>query len=201
MTASLIVPSIDDPGKLRCLARARTYNQYCSMVENAIRGICPFCQVNRERNKVVFEDEQFWVWHCNPPEKHTSLHLLIVPKRHVVVSAHLLDAELLRFAQLPLEMASRFQLTHYGILVRENAPEMAGTIEHLHKHLMVEDGTGRLETPFSKGAESEAESVARATVFEKLRQGWKPHLLTSVEWKLVFDRVPAEMVIARTQHD
>ena len=76
-----------------------------------------------------------------------------------------------------------------GTLMRDgDATLSAGTIQHLHIHDMVPDGTGRVESPFFKGAESEAEGVARARVFEKIRRGAGTHTLTEEEWKLVKDR-------------
>ncbi len=70
------------------------------------------------------------------------------------------------------EALRRFGVTSSGLLLRNgDATRSAGTIRHLHFHIMEPDGTGRVESPFFKGEASEAESHARAIIFERLRTG------------------------------
>lgn len=142
------------------------------------------------------EDDYCMAWHCNPPEKHTRWHFLIVPKRHVTDSMELNGPEILVMMSLfPNHLMRDFGFKSRGLLMRDgDATLSAGTIEHLHLHIMVPDGTGRVESPFYKGAEAEAESLARALVFEKLRQGMEPETLTDGEWDLVKDRVPDTLI-------
>ena len=88
------------------------------------------------------------------------------------------------------KLKKAYDIVSCGILIRDgNAILSAGTIEHLHVHMMVPDGTGRVESPFYKGAEAETESLARAIVFEKLRQGADYHELDLREQELVQGRV------------
>ena len=83
-----------------------------------------------------------------------------------------------------------FNFNFRGILIRDgDATQSAGTIEHLHIHIMVPDGTGRVESPFCKTPEEEAAGVARAIVFEKLRTGTPATELPSDEYELVKDRL------------
>ena len=83
-----------------------------------------------------------------------------------------------------------FGYTSRGTLMRDGDATMsAGTIQHLHIHDMVPAGTGRVESPFYKGHESETEGVLRAMVFEKIRQGFSAQALTPDEKKLVEGRL------------
>ncbi len=188
---TLTIPGITNPGTLACIARARKFNQYLGMVENALTGKCPFCNIDRNYNKVVYEDDSFYAWHCNPPEKHTRFHLLIAPKRHLTDSTELTDQEtLLMMKHIPRRLMHQFGFKSRGILIRDgDATLSAGTIEHLHLHIMVPDGTGRVESPFYKGEEAELEGYLRATVFEKIRTSTALMDLTPEESELVKGRL------------
>ena len=187
----LVIPGISNPGTLACISRSRKYTQYVKAVEGALANRCPFCHVNRDYNKIVFENTHCYAWHCNPPEAHTKFHFLIVPKRHVTDSTELMNIELLWiYKNVPLKLMEEFGFKSRGVLIRDgDATLSAGTIEHLHAHIMVPDGTGRVESPFYKGSEAEEESTARAIVFEKLRQGIPTDSLSTAEKALVKDRV------------
>ena len=193
--SSLVIPGITDLGTLARLARARKYTQYRRAVANALAGKCPFCDIDPEYNKVIRETKNWHVWPCNPPEKHTRHHFLIVPKQHVKSVTALTRWQWVGVQQLITWLKKEYNFTSCGILCRDgDATLSAGTIEHLHIHVMVPDGTGRVESPFFKGAESEAEGLARAIVFEKMRQYQlaeeaKGHMLSNEQ---VFNALCAE---------
>lgn len=190
--AKLVIPGITDEITLACIARSRNYPQYVREVNNALSGICPFCKIDREYNKIVAENDFWYAWPCKPPEKNTCLHFLFVPKRHVTLLNQLADVEHLALwgdNGIRMNVHRMFNYFSCGTQVRDGDARLsAGTVEHLHVHDMVPDGTGRVESPFFKGAESEAEGVARARVFEKIRCGAGTHTLTEDEWKLVNGR-------------
>ena len=191
MTIELAVPGITNTSTLACLARARKYKQYCNAVADALAGKCPFCKPDPERNPVIAETDDWMVWNCNPPEKNTKHHFLIVSKRHVMSMSHLTRDEWLELLSLMNQIKEKNGITSNGILIRDgDATLSAGTIQHLHVHMMVPDGTGRVESPFYKGAKSEEESVARAIVFEKMRRfGATVDSLNADELKLIEGRM------------
>jgi diadenosine tetraphosphate (Ap4A) HIT family hydrolase len=187
----LTVQGITDEGTLACLTRSRKFGQYKKAVEDALAGRCPFCQVDRNYNKIIFENDLGYAWHCKPPEANTKLHFLVVPKRHVTDSTDLSDEELLcLMKKIPSYLQNVFGFQSRGVLLRDgDATLSAGTIQHLHVHIMVPDGTGRVESPFYKGADAENEGIARAIIFEKLRTGTNPNDLSESEKKLVEGRL------------
>ena len=193
MAPKLIIPGITDEATLACIARSRKYSQYVKAVENALTGVCPFCHIDRSYNNVVAENDFWYAWPCKPPEDNTRLHFLFVPKRHVKDSEELSDEEILAlFGKFGIRRAVRgtYAYTSRGMLMRDgDATLSAGTIQHLHIHDMVPAGTGRVESPFYKGAQAEAESLARAIVFERIRQGVTEKDLTAEELMLTVGRL------------
>lgn len=175
--STLTIPGITDPSKLACIARARKYKQYCRMVEDALAGRCPFCTIDPKYNKIVLENAYWMAWDCKPPEKYTKHHVLIVPKtidgcRHITDLGQLNQNQRFALFEILAAVKDEYGITSCGIQIRDGDATMsAGTIEHLHAHVMVPDGTGRLESPFYKGDEAEAKSLAKAIIFEKIRSG------------------------------
>ena len=168
---SLIIPGVSNAGILACIARSRTFIQYCGAVVDALTGRCPLCMLDPVRSPLILEDDVMKVCPCDPPEKNTRLHFLIVPKRHVASTSELSEQERLSIFAMTDALCKKYDITGRGILIRDGeATLLSGTLSHLHIHVMVPDGTGRVESPFFKGAESEAKGIARAIVFEKMRQ-------------------------------
>ena len=56
-------------------------------------GICCFCAPNI-KNVFVDETDHWNVVECNPPYKGTRLHLLLLPKRHVICPEEMMPEEL-----------------------------------------------------------------------------------------------------------
>jgi ATP adenylyltransferase len=188
--AQLVIPGITDPNTLVCLSRARKYKQYCKGVHNALYGICPFCKVDRDYNQVIVDTEYWLAWPSKPPEDNTRLHFLIVPKRHIISVTELMLAEWSELYYIIGNLKLDHGITSCGFLIRDgDATLSAGTIQHLHIHLMVPDGKRRVATPFFKGKSSERKSLARAIVFEKVRQGVVYSDLTESERELVQGRM------------
>ncbi len=167
----LKIIGVTNPSRLACIARARTYTQYRKMVDDALADRCPFCNIDTDHNKIVAETAHWVALHCNPPEKHTKHHFLYVPRSHVVHMLALLPEELANLFTLISRVRSQYSYRSSGILIRDgDATLSAGTIQHLHVHEMVPDGTGRVESPFYKGREAEEASLRRAIIFEKMRK-------------------------------
>lgn len=194
----LVIPGIEDPVLLACIARSRKYKQFCKAVDDALAGRCPFCDLDTEHNKVIEMPEHFGdlrVWHCNPPEKNTRLHFIISPRRHVMSVVDLTHNEWSAVQDIIAYLQEHFQFSYAGLLVRDgDATKSSGTVPHLHIHVMVPDGTGRVESPFCKTPEEEEAGVRRAIVFEKLRTSEAESLeaatktLSEEEYALVKDR-------------
>ncbi|MEK7194614.1 MAG: HIT family protein [Patescibacteria group bacterium] len=186
----LVVPGITNPSALASIARSRTYKQYCLMVDNALRGKCPFCEIDPKMNKVIAENEYWLAWPSPAPEKNTKHHFLIVSKRHITDTEELQPAEQMSLFRIMRELRQEHGYQSRGILIRDGDARLsAGTIEHLHIHVMVPDGTGRVESPFYKGVGEEELGVTRAIVFEKIRRGRSPEDLREAEYELIKGRL------------
>ncbi|MBX4181756.1 HIT domain-containing protein, partial [Candidatus Parcubacteria bacterium] len=138
-------------------------------------------------DRVIVHDPLWQAWENPFPEQNTALHLIVSPKRHVVDSTLLTSEEWMVLREVLRKLKDLFSYTSRGVLMRDgDATLSAGTIEHLHIHIMVPNGTGRVESPFYKGAEDEEKGVRRAIVYEKVRQGQQ---LTLEDTDLVKDRL------------
>ncbi|MDE1966735.1 MAG: hypothetical protein KGI45_01515 [Patescibacteria group bacterium] len=195
----LVIPGVTDPARVACIARARKYSQYVTYVNDALAGKCTICSLDSNRNPnperrgfIEIPGVTLWrIWHCNPPEKFTRLHFLMSPVRHITDSRDLDADEWDQLKSIWNSLPAMFNFNFRGILIRDgDATQSAGTIQHLHIHMMVPDGTGRVESPFCKTPEEEAAGVARAIIFEKLRTtGMNPSALPPEEFELVKDRL------------
>ena len=189
----LVISGITDPATLACLSRSRKFSQYVNGVNNALAGNCPFCNLDPSHNKIIaglMSAKLLRVWHCNPPERNTRFHFLICPIRHVISISQLTQYEWTEVRMIISELATNYDIPYRGILIRDgDATQSAGTIQHLHIHVMVPDGTGRVESPFCKTHEEEIAGVERAIIFEKIRTGTSPQNLSPDEFELVKDRL------------
>lgn len=187
---TLVIPGITDPITLTCISRARKYKQYCRAVKNALEHLCPFCNIDRDYNKIELEGNYWIAFPSNPPENHTKIHLLIVPKRHVKGVADLSRSEWNELRTMLKKLQIKNDIKGSGILIRDgDATLSAGTIQHLHIHMMVPNGKRRVAPPFCKGMASERQSLARAIIFEKMRTGTPITSLEPQEQKLIKDRL------------
>lgn len=187
---SLVVSGIESQSTLTLISRSRNYKQYCIMVENALTGVCPFCLLEPAVNKVIEKNAWWQAWHSPAPEKNTRLHFIIAPIEHLTDTFQLSSKGKLSLFDIMDDLRLQFGYTSRGILIRDgDATLSAGTIEHLHVHVMVPDGTGRVESPFYKGEADEANGVLRAIVYEKVRQGATHNDLTLEEQELMRGRL------------
>lgn len=120
-------------------------------------GICPFCWENSRNQGYNFVAETGrWYIVENPyPYNDSALHLLILPKRHVIFLKALCREEWIQMAEI-LSIISKkypFLTKGYGLAVREGRVGGA-TLFHLHWHLIVpkvESKTGRIVVNFGIG--------------------------------------------------
>ena len=190
MNTNLVVPGITDLTTLDCLTRVSNLKLYCKAVEAALTEKCIFCNIDSEINKVLVGNEFWHAWQSPCPERFTRHHFIMVPKRHVKETGDLTNKEKLGLFDIVSKLVKKYILKARGILIRDgDARFSSGTIQHLHCHLVVPDGTGRVALPLCDGEDVAMECYARAVVFEKLRNGSPIANLTKEEYNLVKDRV------------
>jgi len=107
--------------------------KYRKIVES---GKCPFCAPNIEN--VLVGQTQYWNVVENPfPYKNACVHLLLLPKRHVVFLAQSNREE---WSDMPLAIdlaiCKRPALAHGGGLALREKQVGGVTLYHLHWHLI-----------------------------------------------------------------
>jgi len=101
---------------------------------------CIFCQIAKGQQEadVVFENDQIIVFKDINPK--TSVHLLIVPKKHIKSINELEDQDKDLIAQmifLAKELAVKNKIAKSGYRLTFNVGRGGGQIvDHLHLHLM-----------------------------------------------------------------
>ena len=69
--------------ELFCLEGCRSYDQYYRMRKDIERLYCPFCDIDRTKNKVLYEDDHWLLWENIFPRETLSVQLVIACKYHV----------------------------------------------------------------------------------------------------------------------
>lgn len=151
-----------DSEEIVCWLNVEKYYKGNSELIKKFKGImengrCPFCceNIRNEGYNFIAETNH---WHVveNPyPYKGSTLHLLIIPKRHVISLQNLYCEEWAQMAETISIISKKypFLAKGYGLAVRQG--EVGGaTLLHLHWHLIapkVESKTGRIVVNFGIG--------------------------------------------------
>ncbi|HAV11188.1 MAG TPA: hypothetical protein DCX32_01455 [Candidatus Moranbacteria bacterium] len=155
---------------------ARNPEQAREMLKAATEKKCLFCPpLNFEKNKPLNKKGEFdpegkdwpllWVW-VNPfPQEHHALHLMILPKRHIINEEfylltneewlQILDAW--KWAQEFFKIPGGVFTGRFGLRSHN-----AGTIGHLHFQLQIPDLSGPVQVTVCKDRSPEKEA-RRAT--------------------------------------
>ncbi|MBI4101378.1 MAG: HIT family protein [Candidatus Nealsonbacteria bacterium] len=122
---------------------ARYYGESPDLLEEYRRitegGKCPFCPEGiREKNfKVLGETDHWTIVHSQYPYKNVRLHLLAVPKRHIISSAELSRLEWADLAAVVGIAIDNFPFLSQGFGWGVREKEAGGvTLYHLHFHLI-----------------------------------------------------------------
>lgn len=97
---------------------------------------CIFCKIARREipKEFTYEDEDVMVFPDNNPMK--PIHLLIMPKKHIVDFADVKDPVLMqKFWKVSQMMINQLGLAKKGVRITINA-QGAQIVPHLHIHLM-----------------------------------------------------------------
>ena len=99
-------------------------------------GKCPFCEGNIV-NKFVGKTEHWNIVFCEPPYKNTRLHLLILPKRHVISFNEFRREELADLLDAVGLATNKYPFLDKGLGLPIRVKEVGGvTLFHLHWHLI-----------------------------------------------------------------
>ena len=151
-----------DSDKIVCLPNVKRYYRDNPQLIKKYREIakkkkCPFCQRNirNEGFSFVAETNDWWAIKNSYPYKNSALHLLIIPKRHVISLNALYPEEWNQMAKVIGIVFGKypFLAKGYGLAIRDG--KVGGvTLFHLHFHLIapkVELITGQIAVNFGIG--------------------------------------------------
>lgn len=166
----IAAPRAPTEEELFCLRGCRSYRQYHQMRKGFENGRCPFCQVDPAVNKVELENDSWRMWRVPPQyvRQETSLHLLIVPKRHIRFPWDLSAMEQADCAEIWTHICMFYKSTMPGGMVATRFGDMsynAGTVPHLHMNVMVPSKDGELRIPVFKREEDAANNLIRMAGF------------------------------------
>ncbi len=140
-----------------CLRGCGSYRQYYIMRRRFQSGSCPFCEVDRLFNKILFENEGWMLWEVPfNNKKGVALHLLLVPKQHIRFPWELGRQDWLdeQRAWEWLHRELKDQLPGGIVASRFGSMELnAGTVPHFHHNIMVPDCQAELRIPVWKNEE------------------------------------------------
>jgi diadenosine tetraphosphate (Ap4A) HIT family hydrolase len=158
------------PEERFCLEGCRSYKQYALMRKNFERKICALCDLDRDLNKVIWENELVICWVVPESLMREGLchHSIIIPKRHVRFETELSYAEVMAIHDAKKILASSFDIPGGIVAVRIGDMSLnAGTVPHLHYNTTVPDGTGEVRVPVFKDPKDRAKNQERAEEFAK----------------------------------
>jgi hypothetical protein len=140
---------------------ARTEDQVAHMQATVEKGVCPFCKIDRSRNKELkrwnwlpfWTGWFFWRIWVNPfAYPHQPYDMVITIKRHETSITHLHWWEMAE-----LSFILKWALQHNkrpggGLIMRFGEPKYnAGTLAHLHIQIHFPDGEHTCVAVFCKG--------------------------------------------------
>jgi diadenosine tetraphosphate (Ap4A) HIT family hydrolase len=179
--------------EVNSLLTMRNYQYHCDTVAQLLKGACPFCKLDREKNQVIF-GSSMWIAFKVPVKyraKHLQEHILIIPVRHMTHIRELNAEEWATFFSTINHVDSLVDLPGGGLIMRFGDPALnAGSVRHLHWNVIVPDGTGEYRTPLAKDPAETEKKWQIMAVYEKMRAGGIPFdKLELPEQELVKDRV------------
>lgn len=161
-----------------CLLGCRSYKQYYEMRRKFEDGTCVFCNLDRDFNKVYWEDDFVFCWPIpDAYQRKELLHqFLIVPKRHVRFPWHLSEEEWLSLHFAGTVLAENYDFEGGMLFARFGDMGLnAGTMPHLHYNLWVPNQTGEVRIPIYKDLGDREANRERAAVFaEQYERGEVP---------------------------
>lgn len=125
------------------LDNARTQEQRLVMDEILQKGECPFCRGNLPNRNEVIKKGNYWFLIPNLwPYDNTRIHLLAIHEQHAESLGDVPSEEWWDLFQLLRWAENEYKIRGGCIGIRFGDPSLnAGTIRHLHAHLIVPEIT------------------------------------------------------------
>lgn len=120
------------------IANARQPQQAADMVALQAANACLFCTEGLAlKGKRIFHRGKHWYVTPNDyPYEGTTVHVMIVPNRHITGFADLTEEELLEFPAMLAWVNKEFDIKGAGLFCRYGDTTYTGaTIHHFHIHI------------------------------------------------------------------
>lgn len=129
---------------------ARHLDQLVQMLIISSKGICSFCPeylTQFHTGEIVTQNTNWQIVNNGWPYRGTSVHFLVIPKRHLTDLTQISPAEWLDLSSVIKKLVTDYSLTGYSLFCRSgNMKQTGATVAHLHFHLLSgqnEDGKGQ----------------------------------------------------------
>ncbi len=146
------IPGLDSQD-ITLLQNARNYHYARDMILQIRKNECSFCQLDPNKNKVIFDLELWHTWTC-PPQfmaKSIEKHFVIAPKRHITHIKDMTGEDWADLAGIANIITEEQDIDGGALLMRFGNPaKNAQSMRHLHCNIYVPDGTGEVKLTIAK---------------------------------------------------
>lgn len=164
---------------LGVLGNSRTFFQYEDTYKKFQEGRCPFCHLDELRFPVIFRVGKWAVKKNDMPYINCEHHLVLVYEGEHITDWKMLDRESKADFMEAIDKAEEeFSIEGCAVVFRRgDARRHAGTISHIHGHIMVvqldDEGlpVGELRAYFAKTREELQYCKKMVETFERVRTG------------------------------
>jgi len=159
--------------QLFCLLGCRDFPQYHKMRSGFESGRCEFCNLDRNVNHVLYENEHWVLWKNPFPRKTLKKQYVIASREHIRYLEQITPEGWRSFyfviQWLEAGVEGQYECLQGGNLhvrfgdMRYNA----GTVPHLHWNYWVPNGTGEVRIPVMKDVKDSIANESRADGFSR----------------------------------
>jgi len=149
------------------LTHCGDWDYFLSQLTNELSRKCPFCQVDEKKNKSLDGSNKYWrVQRSKFPKKHSEIHLLIVPRRHITHIKELTIREWVALLRAGWWVLKNFDLAGGGIIWRFGSLKYtAASVRHSHVNIIVPNLQGEIRDPLAKTPAKVRENDTRLEFF------------------------------------
>jgi diadenosine tetraphosphate (Ap4A) HIT family hydrolase len=202
MSETLAYPRFQVPGVKQedewQLFNVSNWEYYCMKVKDLQAGICPFCQIDSNINKIVHSNDSFNVWHNTVAARsgEQEYQLVIPTKRHITNVDQMNPTEWVDFGEIFRWINQEYSIDGGVIVARSGNPARnAKSIPHIHFNYHVPTGQQKVEITIGKSLADLTEKIKVLEVYEEMRlfkaQGVEIpfNMLSEEKQKLVKDKL------------
>lgn len=95
---------------------------------------CIFCFETMEKEYLIKETKYFYILHNKYPFLGSDKHLLVAPKRHIILTTELNKEEWQDFEEVEKFMSEFYKWMDYFSFIRQSNTDISRSINHLHYH-------------------------------------------------------------------